>query len=89
MWNANVAMADGFATLFGGVKAHRATYFDYAWVNYETLVPGDLHLVPSSTRLAEWRADYQAMRPMFYNEPLGFDALVQQLRLIEESLKRL
>jgi hypothetical protein len=89
LWSANVGTADGFATLFAGVKAHRATYFDYAWVNYETLAPGDLQLVPPVTRLAGWRADYQAMRPMFFKDPIGFDELVQQLRLIEESLKRL
>jgi hypothetical protein len=89
LWNANVGTADGFATLFAGVKAHRATYFDYAWVNYEALAPGDLQLVPPVTRLAGWRADYQAMRPMFFKDPIGFDELVQQLRLIEESLKRL
>lgn len=89
LWNADVAAADGFGALFTGVKAHRSTYFDDAWVDYETLTPGSLRLVPPEARLADWRADYQAMRSMFFNEPAGFDELVQQLRLIEQSLARL
>lgn len=89
LWNADVAAADGFLALFTGVKIHRSTYFDYAWVDYETLTPGGLHLVPPETRLADWRADYQAMRSMFFNEPTGFDELVRQLRIIEQSLTRL
>lgn len=46
-------------------------------------------LLPAEARLADWRADYQAMRPMFFKEPTGFEGLVQQLRIIEESLTRL
>ncbi len=89
LWDADVAASDGFLTLFTGVKAHRNTYFDYAWVDYEALTPGTLRLVPPEARLAAWRADYQAMRPMFFKEPTGFEGLVQQLRIIEESLTRL
>jgi hypothetical protein len=81
-----VKNAENFLPLFDGVKAHRRSYFDYAWVNYEQLTPGRLQLVPPSARLPEWRADYQAMRAMFFSEPLGFDELVQQLRSIEDSL---
>lgn len=89
LWEANIAAAEGFRSLFEGVKAHRRSYFDYAWVDYETLAPGDLRLVPPEASLAGWRADYQAMRPMFFHEPPGFDALVPRLRMIEESLARL
>jgi len=89
LWNADISAIDGFLALFTGVKAHRRTYFDYVWVDYESLTPGGLKLVPPKARLADWQADYQAMRPMFFYEPPDFDELVQQLRIIEEALTRL
>ncbi len=46
-------------------------------------------LLPAEDRLADWRADYQAMRSMYFKETTGFDGLVQQLRVIEQSLTRL
>jgi hypothetical protein len=89
LWQADVASAGGFFALFNDVKTHRSTYFDYAWVDYEALTPSSLSLVPPEARLADWRADYQAMRSMYFKEPTGFEGLVQQLRVIEQSLARL
>jgi hypothetical protein len=89
LWQTGVAETAGFAALFDGVKAHRRGFFDYGWVDYEQLKPGDLRLVPPDTRLAAWRADYREMRLMFPGEPAAFEELVARLRIIEESLARL
>jgi hypothetical protein len=72
--------------LFAGVKAHRRAYFDYNWVDYEALSPGDLRLVPPVEKGQVWRADYDAMREMFFSEPSEFDEILSQLALIESTL---
>jgi len=85
LWDAKVADADGFPKLFDGVKAHRRTY---KWVDYESLTPATLRLVPPTERLSEWRADYEAMQAMFINAPPGFEDILDQLRAIEGALSR-
>ena len=89
LWNAKVSDADGFQNLFDGVKAHRRTYFDYKWVDYETLTPRSLVLVPPEERLSAWRADYEAMQAMFINAPPHFEEILDRLRGIEGALSRL
>ena len=78
--------SEGFRALFDGVVAHRRGYFDYTWVDYDALSPGSLRLVPPEKRLAEWRADYSAMQPMFFAEAPDFKAVIALLREIEITL---
>lgn len=68
------------------VRVHKSRFFSSAWANYDTAVPGTLRLVPSSHRLNELRADYDAMRQMFLDEPLTFDEVVAILREAEDVL---
>lgn len=89
LWDAGVARADGFPALFVGVKEHRHAYFDYNWVDYGALTAGDLQIAPPESRVADWRTDYEAMHAMFFHDPPGFDALVERLRGIENSLRSL
>jgi predicted nucleotidyltransferase component of viral defense system len=89
LWNANIAATAGFHELFEGVKAHRRTYFDYTWVDYETLRPDALKLVPPRMRLDEWRADYEAMQRMFFKDSPTFDEILAGLHAIEGQLATL
>lgn len=89
LWEAGVAQANGFKALFEGVKAHRHTYFDYSWVDYGALRAGELQLAPPQSRAAEWQADYDAMRGMFFRDPPDFDAVVKRLHDIEGALRAL
>ena len=89
LWDAKVSDALGFQNLFDGVKAHRRTYFDYKWVDYENLTPTTLMLAPPKERLSEWRADYEAMQAMFINAPPQFEEILNRLRSIEGSLSHL
>jgi hypothetical protein len=86
LWKANIATTAGFHELFEGVKAHRRTYFDYTWVDYEALRPDALKLVPPKTRLDEWRADYEAMQKMFFKDSPTFDEVLAELRSIETRM---
>lgn len=86
LWD-HVADLEGMAELFAGVKAHRGTFFGYAWVDYDTLKPENLRLVPKDERLVEWRADYVQMSPMFFGAPPTFEEILDGLRSIENALQ--
>ena len=51
-------------------------------------LPGTFRLLPPESRLRELRADHDAMRPMFMNEPLAFDEMLAVLREAEQALNR-
>ena len=64
--------------LFRRIAEHREIYFRYAWVDYRTLKPGSLRLVPMENQMADWKADYTGMqREMFYGEVPTFDEVMK------------
>lgn len=68
--------------LFQRIAEHRQVYFNWSWIDYETLNPGSLRLIPPDHYLSDWRADYNDMQSeMFYGEVPPFDDV---LRAIEE-----
>lgn len=74
--------------LLARVRLHKSRFFASPWANYATAVPGSFRLLPPDTRLAELRADYAAMRPMFLTEPLSFDEMLAVLRAAEHTLNQ-
>jgi hypothetical protein len=74
--------------LLARVRKHKARFFASSWANYPTAMPGSLRLAPPTFRLAELRADYGAMQPMFLDTPLAFDEMIAVLREAEETLNR-
>ena len=78
------AMAD--PGLFQRVAAHREIFFRWSWVDYSTLRPGSLRLIPSDDQLAAWRQDFQIMRSeMFFGDVPKFDEI---LRVVGDFEKR-
>ena len=72
--------------LFKRVAAHREIFFRWSWVDYTTLRPGSLRLVPPADQLAPWRQDYQTMRSeMFFGDVPKFDEI---LRVVGDFEKR-
>ena len=74
--------------LLARVRLHKSRFFASGWANYATAVPGTFRLLPPDTRLAELRADYESMRPMFIKEPLSFNEMLAVLREAEQSLNQ-
>ena len=88
LWGA-AHSCEGLGELFGGVVQHRKTYFDYNWIDYDSLSPAKLQLIPSVERLAEWQADYRSMGAMFFGDPPSFEQILSSLRMIEEAISKL
>jgi len=64
--------------LFAGVAEHRAIFFKQNWMDYDTLRPGSLRLLPRNDQIATWRQDYNAMRgEMFFGEVPDFDEILK------------
>jgi hypothetical protein len=74
--------------LLDRVRRHKARFFASGWANYTTATPGTFRLLPNQARLAELRADYAAMRPMFIQEPLSFDEMLAVLTEAEHTINR-
>lgn len=81
---ADQALAD--AGLFERIAAHREVFFRYTWMDYRTLQPGTLRLLPAQDQRAAWAQDYDAMREtMFFGEAPDFDEI---LRIVGEFERR-
>jgi hypothetical protein len=70
------------------VRHHKSRFFASSWAHYTTAVPGTLRFVPPDSRLAELRADYAAMQPMFLSTPLPFAEMLAVLREAEYALNQ-
>jgi hypothetical protein len=84
---ADKAAAD--LSLFEKVAEHRQIFFAQSWVDYTTLRPGTLRLLPLPEQEAGWRQDYVAMQnEMFSNAPPAFDTLLAAIRLFEQAFNQ-
>jgi hypothetical protein len=67
--------------LFSCIAEHREVFFRHTWVDYATLAPGQLRLLPTEVQLPDWRADYVNMqREMFYGEAPSFNVILEKVR---------
>jgi predicted nucleotidyltransferase component of viral defense system len=63
--------------LFHQVAEHRKIYFQYRWMDYETLKPETIRLKPLASQIQSWREDYNDMqREMFAGEVPPFDEMM-------------
>lgn len=84
---ADDAMADD--ALFTNVATHRQVFFRYAWVDYSTLVRGQLRLVPPDEQIGDWRSDYNAMqKEMFFGDAPSFDVVMEKVRLFQAEFNQ-
>ncbi|HID50342.1 MAG TPA: nucleotidyl transferase AbiEii/AbiGii toxin family protein [Chromatiales bacterium] len=73
--------------LFHRIAAHRQVFFRYTWVDYSTLNPQELQLVPSAADLPAWQADYESMQQeMFYGEVPTFEEVLKEVADFQNRL---
>jgi hypothetical protein len=81
--------ATGDIALFERIAAHRQVYFRYTWVDYDTLCPGRLTLVPPDAQLGIWRADYSAMKDeMFFGKAPEFEDLMETVQAFQDQFNQ-
>ncbi|MBW2049977.1 MAG: nucleotidyl transferase AbiEii/AbiGii toxin family protein [Deltaproteobacteria bacterium] len=75
--------------LFERIAAHRQVYFRYTWVDYDTLRPGCLRLVPPKEQIALWTSDYRAMKDeMFFGKPPEFEKIIRVVEAFQDQFNR-
>lgn len=72
--------------LLTAVARHKSLFFFSSWSDYGSARTGSLRLAPPRDREPELRADYEAMRPMFFDPPLPFDQLISDLGMVESDI---
>ena len=75
--------------LFRRVVEHRRAYFKQTWVEYDTMAPGTLRLVPDAARMTAWEKDYEAMQQeMFYGTPPTWQDVITVVARWEKDFNR-
>jgi predicted nucleotidyltransferase component of viral defense system len=75
--------------LFERVVEHRAVFFRISWVDYSTLRPGALRLVPLADGRAAWQRDYDVMaETMFYGARPSFEEILMVVGDFERRFNR-
>ncbi len=76
------------AELYHQVIEHRRTFIGLRGFHYDTLYPATLNIVPPTSVIEQWKADYENMRiHMIYGESVPFDELVNNLKELNENIR--
>lgn len=63
--------------LFQRILEHRMFFFKHNWMNYETIAPGTLRLLPLAEYMSDWQSDYDDMvKEMFYGDAPTFEQII-------------
>jgi hypothetical protein len=75
--------------LFTRIAKHREVYFKYGWMDYSTLAPGQLRLIPREDQMADWQSDYAGMQQeMFYGDVPSFDEVLKSVAEFETAFNQ-
>lgn len=69
--------------LLDRVVTHKSVFFRSSRANYEEARSGNIHLLPSETRVAALRVDYDRMKDMFFGERPSFEEILETLKKLE------
>lgn len=72
--------------LLRAVAQHKMIFFPRKTARFDLAVPGTMRLIPPPTALNRLRADYVAMRPMFFADPPSFETLIHRLQQLEDAI---
>ncbi|MYN46085.1 nucleotidyl transferase AbiEii/AbiGii toxin family protein [Pseudoduganella sp. FT93W] len=82
------AAATADLTLFSQVSAHRQVFFEQSWVDYTTLKPDSLEIMPTTDQYKAWEQDYVAMQAeMFSESPPAFDVILSAVQQFQSKFR--
>ena len=67
------------------VVAHKRRFFREGGAHYELAKKGALRLAPSPQLEGNLRKDYEKMREMYFGQEPDFDAVMDDVRRLEET----
>lgn len=72
-------------SLFQEVAHTRKLYHAQTWIDYDTIKPSDLILVPEGNQYQTWKYDYEHTDSMIFGNHDSFDAIVKRLKSIQKE----
>jgi len=58
-------------------------------MDYSTLAPGQLRLIPRSDQMADWKSDYAGMQQeMFYGEVPSFEQVLKRVGEFQKAFNK-
>ena len=75
--------------LLEAVCLHKDRFYHCGWANYNSAKPDSIHLLPHPERLADLRRDYNSMSVMFFDNPMSFNTILEQLSALEKEINSL
>jgi predicted nucleotidyltransferase component of viral defense system len=74
--------------LFTQVAEHRQIFFEQSWVDYTTLKPISLEIMPTDEQYKAWRQDYVDMQAeMFSEAPPDFEVILSAIREFQSTFR--
>lgn len=75
------------ANLYRQVVEHRRTFIGLRGFDYDTLYPTTLNIIPPTSVIEQWKADYENMRlHMIYGESVSFEELINSLKDLNSKI---
>ena len=75
--------------LFQSILAHRMFFFKQNWLDYSTISPGTIRLVPLPEHMSDWHSDYTDMvKEMFYGDAPTFEQVIDAAQQFQENFNR-
>lgn len=69
------------------VAREKALLYSAGGADYSSAAAGRLRMVPPESHLAVLRDDHRAMREMYFEDPLGFEVILDMMREIESTVR--
>jgi len=74
--------------LLASVVEHKKVFFREAAARYDLARPGSLRVCPPESKIQQIRSDYRDMQEMFFGEAPSFDALMADLKELEDRVNQ-
>ncbi len=84
-----VAAAFADAALLKSVVESKEQFYPRNWARYDLAKPGTIKLLPPEHVLRSLRKDHQEMQIMIYGERVSFEAILDQIRMLENEINSL
>jgi predicted nucleotidyltransferase component of viral defense system len=76
--------------LFQRILNHRIIFFKHSWMDYSTIAPGTIRLLPLSEHMSDWQSDYADMaKEMFYGDAPTFEQVIDAAQQFQENFNKL
>ena len=76
-------------SLLKEVVIFKERFYRSTKARYDLAIPGTLRLLPSEELLPELGRDYEQMKEMMFDEPLGFNSIIATLKKLEVEINQL